>query len=232
VIESAGSAAPSLPPFLVLVPKSVLQNWEREIARFAPSIKTAVLIGDRVERDAIIEHGLRPGLTAKARGWHALLTTYELASIESASLSRIPWSYIVVDEAHRLKNEQSSLATVVRSFTCAHRLLITGTPLQNNLHELWALLNFLLPDVFSSSAAFDSWFERAQGSDDDNAKASMVGQLHRVLRPFMLRRLKVDVAKGLPPKKETMLYVNMTAMQVRKKEGGGRGKERTTGPKF
>jgi hypothetical protein len=135
---------------------------------------------------------------AAERGWHVLLTTYELASLEAAALSRVAWSYIVVDEAHRLKNEQSSLATVVRSFSAAHRLLITGTPLQNNLHELWALLNFLLPDVFGSSDAFDRWFDLAAEGRDEEAKANTVKQLHRVLRPFMLRRLKADVAKGLP----------------------------------
>jgi SWI/SNF-related matrix-associated actin-dependent regulator of chromatin subfamily A member 5 len=85
--------------------------------------------------------------------------------------------------------------------------------LQNNLHELWALLNFLLPDVFGSSAAFDAWFDAAASSSDVEAQTALVRQLHRVLKPFMLRRLKVDVAKTLPPKTETLLYVGMTPKQ-------------------
>lgn len=92
-----------------------------------------------------------------------------------------------------------------------HRLLLTGTPLQNNLHELWALLNFLLPDVFASSQEFDEWFNL--DVDDDEAKKQMISQLHKILRPFMLRRLKADVEKSLPPKKETLLFVGMSAMQ-------------------
>jgi SWI/SNF-related matrix-associated actin-dependent regulator of chromatin subfamily A member 5 len=141
------------------------------------------------------------------------VTTYEVAVIEKGPLSRIPWQYLVIDEAHRIKNEHSALAAVVRSFTTAHRLLITGTPLQNSLHELWALLNFLLPDVFGSSAAFDSWFNLASDAADEAAKEATVRQLHRVLKPFMLRRLKVDVAKSLPPKTETLLYVGMSGKQ-------------------
>jgi SWI/SNF-related matrix-associated actin-dependent regulator of chromatin subfamily A member 5 len=105
----------------------------------------------------------------------------------------------------------------------AHRLLITGTPLQNNLHELWALLNFLLPDVFASSEDFDAWFNLTATEGDDAAKAHMVRQLHRVLRPFMLRRLKVDVAKSLPPKSESILYVGMTPLQREVRGGAWRG---------
>ena len=99
----------------------------------------------------------------------------------------------------------------VRGFSCMHRLLLTGTPLQNNLHELWALLNFLLPDIFSSSDQFDEWFDLE--IDDAEAKQEMISQLHKVLRPFMLRRLKADVAKGLPPKTETLVMVGMSKMQ-------------------
>lgn len=99
----------------------------------------------------------------------------------------------------------------VRDFNTMHRLLLTGTPLQNNLHELWALLNFLLPDIFSSSDQFDEWFDLE--IDDADAKKEMISQLHKVLRPFMLRRLKSDVAKGLPPKTETLVMVGMSKMQ-------------------
>lgn len=117
----------------------------------------------------------------------------------------------MIDEAHRLKNEASMFSTTVRGFSTTYRLLLTGTPLQNNLHELWALLNFLLPDIFSSSEQFDEWFDLE--IDDAEAKKEMISQLHKVLRPFMLRRLKSDVAKGLPPKTETLIMVGMSKMQ-------------------
>ncbi len=117
----------------------------------------------------------------------------------------------MIDEAHRLKNEASLFSKVVRTLHTQHRLLLTGTPLQNNLHELWALLNFLLPDIFASSEQFDEWFDLE--IDDEDAKKQMISQLHKILRPFMLRRLKVDVAKGLPPKTETLIMVGMSSMQ-------------------
>jgi len=104
-------------------------------------------------------------------------------------------------------------SNTVRTFSTTYRLLLTGTPLQNNLHELWALLNFLLPDIFSSSDQFDEWFDLE--TDDADAKKEMISQLHKVLRPFMLRRLKADVAKGLPPKTETLVMVGMSSMQKR-----------------
>jgi SWI/SNF-related matrix-associated actin-dependent regulator of chromatin subfamily A member 5 len=200
-------------PHMVLVPKSTLGNWEREFARFTPNMKTLMLQGDKDTRAELIRTRVLPGQTYEERKWHVLLTTYEVACIEEGPLSKIPWKYIVIDEAHRIKNENSNLASVVRGFTSAHRLLITGTPLQNNLHELWALLNFLLPDVFGSSGAFDEWFNLAADGQDENAKAEVVRQLHRVLRPFMLRRLKSEVAKTLPPKTETMLYCGFSKVQ-------------------
>ena len=134
-----------------------------------------------------------------------------MCNTERKVLQKFAWKYLVIDEAHRLKNEASMFSKTVRTFPTQHRLLLTGTPLQNNLHELWALLNFLLPDIFSSADQFDEWFDLE--IDDEDAKKQMIQQLHKILRPFMIRRLKSDVAKGLPPKTETLIMVGMSKMQ-------------------
>lgn len=102
--------------------------------------------------------------------------------LEKASLKKPSWQYIMIDEAHRIKNENSSLSQIVRMFECRNRLLITGTPLQNNLHELWALLNFLLPDVFSSHEDFERWFNEEQ----DGEEGKVVEQLHKVIQGFII----------------------------------------------
>jgi SNF2 family DNA or RNA helicase len=127
----------------------------------------------------------------------------------SAALRKFTWRYIVIDEAHRIKNEKSVLSQVVRLYNTQYRLLLTGTPLQNNLHELWALLNFLLPDVFTSAEDFDAWFDLKGG---DNQR-EVVTRLHSVLRPFLLRRIKAEVARGLPPKTEVKVFVGMSELQ-------------------
>ncbi|KNZ59468.1 uncharacterized protein VP01_1726g5 [Puccinia sorghi] len=196
-------------PHLVIVPKSTLDNWVREFNFWVPGFKLVSLKGSKDERGEICQQIL-------AQDFHVVLTTYELCIREKASLKKIPWEYIVIDEAHRIKNVDSMLSQIVRLFQSRSRLLITGTPLQNNLQELWALLNFLLPDVFSSSEDFDAWFERKRNGTEDSssdAENSVVKQLHKVLRPFLLRRVKSDVEKSLLPKKEINVYVGMTEMQ-------------------
>ena len=110
-----------------------------------------------------------------------------------------------------MKNEASSFSKTIRTFETRYRLLLTGTPLQNNLHELWALLNFLVPDVFASAEQFDEWFNL--DIDDADEKNKLISQLHKILRPFMLRRLKADVETDLPPKHETILFTGMSSMQ-------------------
>ncbi|PLW46886.1 hypothetical protein PCANC_06604 [Puccinia coronata f. sp. avenae] len=196
-------------PHLVIVPKSTLDNWVREFNFWVPGFKLVSLKGSKDERGDICQQIL-------AQDFDVVLTTYELCIREKASLNKIPWEYIIIDEAHRIKNVDSMLSQVVRLFQSRSRLLITGTPLQNNLQELWALLNFLLPDVFSSSEDFDAWFERKRNGAEDSssdAENSVVKQLHKVLRPFLLRRVKSDVEKSLLPKKEINVYVGMTEMQ-------------------
>ncbi|KAF2735322.1 hypothetical protein EJ04DRAFT_543120 [Polyplosphaeria fusca] len=190
-------------PHLVVVPKSTLDNWAREFGRWIPEINVLVLQGAKEERAELIQDRLVD------EKFDVCITSYEMILREKTHLKKFAWEYIIIDEAHRIKNEESSLAQMIRLFNSRNRLLITGTPLQNNLHELWALLNFLLPDVFGDSAAFDEWFS-SQGEDSD----TVVQQLHKVLRPFLLRRVKADVEKSLLPKKEVNLYIGMSDMQV------------------
>lgn len=191
-------------PHLITVPKSTLDNWKREFAMWTPEVDVLVLQGAKDERHQLINDRL---IDEK---FDVCVTSYEMILREKAHLKKFAWEYIIIDEAHRIKNEESSLAQIIRLFSSRNRLLITGTPLQNNLHELWALLNFLLPDVFGDSEAFDKWFSN-QDADQD----TVVQQLHRVLRPFLLRRVKSDVEKSLLPKKEVNLYIGMSEMQVR-----------------
>ncbi|KAG7258428.1 hypothetical protein CRUP_031798 [Coryphaenoides rupestris] len=190
-------------PHMVLVPKSTLYNWMNEFKRWVPSLRAVCLIGDRENRTALIRDVLLPG------EWDVCVTSYEMLIIEKAVFKKFNWRYLVIDEAHRIKNEKSKLSEIVREFKTTNRLLLTGTPLQNNLHELWALLNFLLPDVFNSSEDFDSWFDTNNCLGD----TKLVERLHTVLRPFLLRRIKADVEKSLLPKKEIKIFVGLSKMQ-------------------
>lgn len=189
-------------PHIIIVPKSTTGNWMRELKRWCPSIRAFKFMGNKDERAVQRE-------TVIKQDFDALVLSYEVAIIEKAVLQKIKWKYLLIDEAHRVKNEHSKLSRVVREFHVEHRLLITGTPLQNNLHELWALLNFLLPDIFTDSEDFDSWFN----VDEEKGQENVIKKLHTVLRPFLLRRLKADVEHSLPPKIETKLYVGLSEMQ-------------------
>lgn len=198
-------------PHLVMVPKSTLSNWMNEFNRWCPSLRVVRFHGSKEERAEIVADVLKPGLSQEQRGWDVVVTTYEVVNMEKGPLTKIAWRYLVIDEAHRIKNEASQFSQTIRLLNTQSRLLLTGTPLQNNLHELWALLNFLLPDIFASSEQFDDWFNL--DVDDTEAKQRIIGQLHKLLRPFMLRRLKVDVEKSLPPKSETILFTGMSVVQ-------------------
>uniref|UniRef100_A0A0B6ZJP7 SWI/SNF-related matrix-associated actin-dependent regulator of chromatin subfamily A member 5 n=1 Tax=Arion vulgaris TaxID=1028688 RepID=A0A0B6ZJP7_9EUPU len=190
-------------PHLVICPKSTLANWEAECLRWCPTLRAVCLTGDQEKRAAFIRDILVPG------EWDVCITSYEMCIREKSVMKKFNWRYIVIDEAHRIKNEKSKLSEIVREFKSTNRLLLTGTPLQNNLHELWALLNFLLPDVFNNSEDFDSWFNANSCFGDQE----LVQRLHEVLRPFLLRRIKSDVEKKLLPKKETKIFIGLSKMQ-------------------
>lgn len=156
-------------PFLVIVPKSTLSNWVNEVNKWVPSLHPVCLIGSSDERARVIREEIVPG------NWDVLITSYEMCIKEKNLLRRYNFVYLVIDEAHRIKNEKSKLSEVVRMFNSQNRLLITGTPLQNNLHELWALLNFLMPQMFQSSDTFDELFNSQSLQEE-----TLVTRLHSV----------------------------------------------------
>lgn len=195
-------------PHIIIVPKSTLDNWAREFARWTSDVNVLVLQGDKEARADLVNNRL---LTCD---FDVVITSYEIVIKEKAAFRKFAWEYIIIDEAHRIKNEESLLSQIIRVFHSKNRLLITGTPLQNNLHELWALLNFLLPDVFGDSDAFDLWF-KGSGTEEEGNLDEIISQLHKVLKPFLLRRVKSDVEKSLLPKKELNVYLKMSDMQKR-----------------
>lgn len=155
--------------------------------------------------------GSKRGKTSLLDEVDVVICSYEICMIEKAVLRRIGYEYIIVDEAHRLKNNASKLSRILRGeFICKNRLLITGTPLQNNLRELWSLLNFLLPDLFGEAAHFEAMFDFEHSEDE---QSQIFDRLRVLLAPFLLRRLKKNVVQDLPPKTELILFVGMTALQ-------------------
>ncbi|TDH73532.1 hypothetical protein CCR75_007652 [Bremia lactucae] len=166
--------------------------------------------------------------------FNVLLTTYEYIMKDKHVLRKYDWQYIIVDEGHRMKNAQSKFAMTLGSmYTSRNRLLLTGTPLQNSLPELWALLNFLLPTIFESVDTFEQWFSKpfAQFSGNgesnelsDEERMLVINRLHQVLRPFLLRRVKASVLDQLPDKVEKVLKCELSGWQKimyrRIQEGG------------
>ncbi|KAJ7590813.1 P-loop containing nucleoside triphosphate hydrolase protein [Mycena floridula] len=187
-------------PHLIVVPKSTLQNWQREFERWTPDFNVVILAGTKEERADIIANRLLP------QDFEVCITSYEICLIEKSALKKFSFEYIVIDEAHRIKNVNSLLSQIVRIFISRGRLLITGTPLQNNLEELFALLNFIYLDSFLHKD------EVGEDVDEEKSK-KVVEALHKILRPFLLRRVKADVEKSLLPKKEINIYVGLTDMQ-------------------
>ncbi len=190
---------------LIIVPKVTIKNWEREINKWLPSIKVLFFFGDKEERKILTEQ------TLKNEKFEIILTTFEASMIEKTALSKFNYEYLIIDEAHRLKNDKAKFSKVVRQFNSKHRLLLTGTPLQNNLHELWSLLNFLMPNIFDDSEEFDRIFNLDTATEDGQLK--IVKQIHQLLKPFVLRRLKSEKEIKLPPKNEIYLYVGLSDLQ-------------------
>ncbi|WWD22255.1 hypothetical protein CI109_106746 [Kwoniella shandongensis] len=209
-------------PFLIVCPLSVLNNWIMEFEKFCPSIPVLMYHGTPEHRAELRATRLQPPSQSAGANdtstFPIVVTTYEITMKDRQFLSGFMWKFIVVDEGHRLKNLDCKLIRELKTYTSANRMILTGTPLHNNLAELWSLLNFILPDIFDDLDSFQQWFNfdemnSGQGTEGLLNKSTVVSSLHAILKPFLLRRLKVDVEKDLPPKKEYLLYAPLTQQQ-------------------
>ncbi|KAL6848387.1 hypothetical protein ACP4OV_021681 [Aristida adscensionis] len=206
-------------PHLIIVPNAVLVNWKSELLNWLPSASCIFYVGAKDQRAKLFSQEV---LAVK---FNVLVTTYEFVMFDRSKLSRIDWKYIIIDEAQRMKDRDSVLARDLDRYRCQRRLLLTGTPLQNDLKELWSLLNLLLPEVFDSSKAFQDWFSKpfqrdgpTQSEEEDDwleteKKVIIIHRLHQILEPFMLRRRVEDVEGSLPRKDSIVLKCRMSAIQ-------------------
>ena len=209
-------------PHLIIVPTSVMLNWELEFKKFLPGFKIIAYYGTQEER-----RKKRQGWLNNEK-WNVWITSYTLITNDQQIFKKKAWHYMILDEAHNIKNFKSLRWQTLLTFRTRARLLLTGTPLQNNLTELWSLLFFLMPTDsaetgiggFADLQEFMEWFRKPveqileHGRDvmDDDARA-IVAKLHRVLRPFLLRRLKADVEKQMPGKYEHVVYCKLSKRQ-------------------
>ncbi|KAG5984380.1 hypothetical protein E4U55_005055 [Claviceps digitariae] len=213
-----------LGPHLIVAPLSTLSNWMDEFNKWTPSIPVVMYHGNQAQREDIFKTKMMRNLTGgrPSTKFPVVCTSYEMVLRDQHNLSRIQWEFIIIDEGHRMKNADAKLFQQLRQFSSATRLLITGTPLQNNLKELWSLLHFLLPNIFTDWEAFESWFDFSDLQDEksteefiaDQMKQDLVKKIHLILQPLLLRRIKQDVAAYLPKKREYVLFAPMTKEQT------------------
>ena len=205
-------------PHLIIVPNAVIVNWKSELTQWLPSARCVYYVGAKEERNKRYATEVQP------LQFNILVTTYEFIMRDRTKLSKIDWQYIIIDEAQRMKDRQSKLAKDLDRFRAARRLLLSGTPLQNDLQELWSLLNLLLPDVFDDKKVFAEWFGEAIASSGGNGadgidwlekekRVVVIHRLHQILEPFMLRRQVEDVETKLPPKVTHTIRVPMSSHQ-------------------
>ena len=200
-------------PYLIIVPLSTLSNWSNEFLKWAPSIQILAYKGSPQMRKQM-------QYQIKQRQFTVVLTTFEYIIKDKHILKPIKWLYTIIDEGHRMKNSQSKLSlTLNTQYQSRFRLILTGTPLQNNLQELWSILNFILPKIFNSNTSFDEWFSAPFGVSNielsEEESLLIIKRLHKVLRPFLLRRLKKDVESELPDKIERIIKTPLSALQFK-----------------
>uniref|UniRef100_A0A8C1JWJ2 Chromodomain helicase DNA binding protein 6 n=1 Tax=Cyprinus carpio TaxID=7962 RepID=A0A8C1JWJ2_CYPCA len=197
-------------PFLIIAPLSTITNWEREFRTWT-EMNAIVYHGSQISRQMIQQYEMyhrdeQGNIVSGQFKFHGIITTFEMIMADCPELKKINWRCVVIDEAHRLKNRNCKLLEGLKLMNLEHKVLLTGTPLQNSVEELFSLLNFLEPSQFPSETTFLEEF-------GDLKTEEQVKKLQAILKPMMLRRLKDDVEKNLAPKQETIIEVELTNIQ-------------------
>ncbi|KAJ7181791.1 SNF2 family DNA-dependent ATPase [Mycena crocata] len=205
-------------PFLVVAPASTLHNWQQEITRFVPGLKALPYWGNVKDRATLRKFWSKKEITYnKDAPFHILITSYQLVTQDQQYFQRVNWQYMILDEAQNIKNSSSVRWKTLLGFHCRNRLLLTGTPIQNSMQELWALLHFIMPSLFDSHDEFNEWFskdiENAAENKGSKLNEHQLRRLHMILKPFMLRRVKRHVQNELSEKIEKDIYVDLSARQ-------------------
>jgi len=200
LLAHARNASPDGPPFLIVAPTSVVPNWAAESARFAPGLEVVSLTDTTARRGQPLD--------AAIAGADAVVTSYTLLRIDFDAYSALAWSGLILDEAQQAKNHQAKIYQCVRRLAAPFKLAITGTPIENNLMELWSLLSITAPGLFPNPTKFRDYYARP--IENHGAQhAELLGQLRRRIKPLVLRRTKEQVASDLPAKQEQVLEVEL-----------------------
>ncbi|KAI5865319.1 hypothetical protein GGS23DRAFT_421653 [Durotheca rogersii] len=204
-------------PYLVVAPASTLHNWQQEISKFVPEFKVLPYWGTASDRKVLRKFWDRKHNTyRKDAPFHILITSYQLVVSDVAYFQKMRWQYMILDEAQAIKSSQSSRWKCLLGFHCRNRLLLTGTPIQNNMQELWALLHFIMPSLFDSHDEFSEWFSKdieSHAQSNTTLNEDQLRRLHLILKPFMLRRVKKHVQKELGDKIELDVFCELTYRQ-------------------
>ncbi|KZV88268.1 hypothetical protein EXIGLDRAFT_619629 [Exidia glandulosa HHB12029] len=208
-------------PFLVIAPASTLHNWQQELSRFVPKLKALPYWGSVKDRTTLRKFWTKKSISYdKDAPFHVMITSYHLVLTDQQYFQRVKWQYMILDEAQAIKNSTSARWKTLLSFHCRNRLLLTGTPIQNSMQELWALLHFIMPSLFDSHEEFSDWFSKDIENAAENKGASRFNEhqlkrLHMILKPFMLRRIKRHVQNELSEKIEIDVFCDLSPRQRR-----------------
>ncbi|KAJ3517373.1 hypothetical protein NLJ89_g556 [Agrocybe chaxingu] len=205
-------------PFLVVAPASTLHNWQQELTRFVPRLKAIPYWGNVKDRATLRKFWSKKEISYNQDApFHILITSYQLVTQDQQYFQRVKWQYMILDEAQNIKNSSSVRWKTLLGFHCRNRLLLTGTPIQNSMQELWALLHFIMPSLFDSHDEFNEWFskdiENAAENKGSKLNEHQLRRLHMILKPFMLRRVKRHVQNELSEKIEIDIHVDLSPRQ-------------------